>query len=490
MIDMIYSYQAVFRGSREQPEAFSGFKLPYGFVTTYMDMEPVGMIALPFRKTCFINIPKERKQKKHMKKLISILLALTLSLTLFVSVASADGNAKANPIPDFTVTDSDGITFTLSEALKDHKAVLVNFWATWCGWCVYEFPYLNEVYHEYKDRVAFIALTTGKSDTVEVINDFRKQNGFFFPMGRDENAKLADSVNSEGLPTTIVIDRFGNLVFNHAGAFHSADEFRRVLDVFISDNYTESTVLKAIPKESTTKTFHVSERRALIVENEDAQKVVFRGDNYPFDIPCWIVPEKTASLRVEICASDNPGALMYREQNEGILSPLGKLLDPERNVFTCEISVPLPEDDMFFNYAFVSNPDLEEDPNDAEIFVISSEDCLEDLKEYLELVGLENVSWTREEAVPVKASEKEKAYILRVIDQDGNPVPEVTVSFCTDEACVPCESDESGIITFTGKPFAYHVQVVDVPEGYSTDDGFEMTTTEEYGEWLLRIRKN
>lgn len=178
-----------------------------------------------------------------MKKLIAILLALSLSLTLCLTAASAEGSiGMGKQFPDFTVTDSDGITFTLSEALKDHEAVLLNFWATWCGWCVYEFPYVNEVYNEYKDRVAFIALTTEPSDTDKVINDFRKENGLLFPMGRDENSKLADAV-SEGLPTTVIIDRFGNMVFRHAGAFFSADEIRRVLDQFVGQEYASSTVL-------------------------------------------------------------------------------------------------------------------------------------------------------------------------------------------------------------------------------------------------------
>ena len=426
-----------------------------------------------------------------MKKLISILLALALSLTLCLTAASAEGSiGMGKQFPDFTVTDSDGITFTLSEALKDHEAVLLNFWATWCGWCVYEFPYVNEVYNEYKDRVAFIALTTEPGDTDKVINDFRKENGLLFPMGRDENSKLADAVSIEGLPTTVIIDRFGNMVFSHAGAFFSADEIRRVLDQFVGQEYASSTVLNEIPKESATKAFPVSERRAIIVENENAQKVVFRGDNFTDDIPVWIVPEQKATLRLEISGTDNPGSLKYGEQNDGIISPLTSLLDPERNVFTCEISVPAKDEEIYFNYAYLADTNLVEDPEAVDIFVISSDDHLKDLKEYLEYCGLENVTWTVEEAIPAKAAEKQGSYVLRVVDQDGTPVPEVTVSFCTDEACVPCEADASGVITFTGKPYAYHVQVVDLPEGYSVDDGFEMTTTEEYGEWLLRIRKN
>ena len=83
-----------------------------------------------------------------------------------------------------------------------------------------------------------------------------------------------------------------------------------------------------------------------------------------------------------------------------------------------------------------------------------------------------------------------QAYVVHVTDQNGNPVPEVFVTFCTDSACVPQESDENGLITFTGAPDVYHIQVIDYPDGYSVDEQVEMTTTREYGEWILRVEKS
>ena len=71
----------------------------------------------------------------------------------------------------------------------------------------------------------------------------------------------------------------------------------------------------------------------------------------------------------------------------------------------------------------------------------------------------------------------QKAYVIHVVDQDGNPVEEVTVNFCTDTACTPEETDEAGMIAFEGEPREYHVQIVDVPEGYSYDESFDMYTT-------------
>ena len=99
------------------------------------------------------------------------------------------------------------------------------------------------------------------------------------------------------------------------------------------------------------------------------------------------------------------------------------------------------------------------------------------------------VSWEyAEEKAP--AENALQAYIIHVVDQDNKPVGEVTVNFCTDLACTPSESDESGTVTFTGAPDVYHVQIVDVPEGYSWDESYDMYTTKEYGEWVLRVKKD
>ena len=102
-----------------------------------------------------------------MRKAIALLLMMVLVLCVSIAAAEATKGFLGKPFPDFTVTDSEGKTFTLSEALKDHEAVLINFWATWCDPCKNEFPMLNKVYEEVKDKVAFIALSMEPKDTAE-----------------------------------------------------------------------------------------------------------------------------------------------------------------------------------------------------------------------------------------------------------------------------------------------------------------------------------
>ena len=83
------------------------------------------------------------------------------------SEEAKDKAPEAAYMEDFTVETSDGSTFTLSEALKDHDLALINLWATWCPPCEFEFPFLQEAWEKNADKVAVIAVSVEPEDTLE-----------------------------------------------------------------------------------------------------------------------------------------------------------------------------------------------------------------------------------------------------------------------------------------------------------------------------------
>ena len=416
-----------------------------------------------------------------MKKLIILILTI---LVLCLGTASADtGMTLGEPFMDFTATDTEGNTFTLSEALKDHEAVLLNIWATWCGPCQGEFPDLEKAYQKYKDKVAFIALSYDDEDTNEKIAAFKEEYKLTFPMGRDEGAALYNYVAQYGVPTTIVIDRFGNAGFLRLGSFNTAEEVGNVLDRYLGDDYTETAVLTKIPKKGTTRAYPVSSR-AMHVDNENVKKFNFNIVGFEKPVPVYVVNDETAHLRFEISPADDAADMMYYDDVKVARVDLPDILDMERNAFVYDQTLVHPEGIPYL-YGLYYNVGSG-DPDPMEFFLVQKEENLEDVANYLREMEYE-VSWeAAEDDTPADKAEQ-KAYVLHVEDQDGNPVPGTAVNFCTDEACTMQQSDENGVITFDGEKANYHVQILKVPEGYSFDKDFELYTGENYGEWVLHV---
>ena len=416
-----------------------------------------------------------------MKKLIILILTV---LMLCLGAASADtGFELGKPFMDFTAADTEGNTFTLSEALKDHEAVLLNIWATWCGPCQSEFPDLEKAYQQYKDKVAFIALSYDDGDTNEKIAAFKEEHNLTFPMGRDEGSALYNYVAQYGVPTTVVIDRFGNTGFLRLGSFNTAEEVGNVLDRYLGDDYTETAVLTKIPKKGTTRAYPVS-ARALYVDNENVKKFNFTLSGADRPLPVYVVNDQTAHLRFTISSADDAADMMYYDDAKVARVDLPDILDAQRNVFAYDQVLESPEGVPYL-YGLYYNVGGDGDPDLMEFFLVEKEENLEDVAAYLRSMDYE-VTWEEAAEEPAQAPEQ-KAYVIHVLDQDGNPVPGAAVNFCTDAACTMAQGGEDGVITFDGAPENYHVQILKVPEGYSFDQAFELYTGETYGEWVLHV---
>lgn len=142
---------------------------------------------------------------------------------------------------NFNYTDANGWTVNLSELLQTKKAVVLNFWATWCGPCASEFPSLNSVYSKYKNDIEVIALSIEKNDTNQVIdtykNSFSPALEFFMAY---DNLGLASSLGgTASVPTTVIIDRYGVIAFRHVGSITSALEWEARFLEFTADDYIQ-----------------------------------------------------------------------------------------------------------------------------------------------------------------------------------------------------------------------------------------------------------
>lgn len=98
------------------------------------------------------------------------------------SKAAADGNWEhvGKDLPDAKLLDLNGKTWTLSE-LKG-KTVLINVWASWCGPCRGEHPYLQALYEKVKDRKDIQILTMSVDDSIGDVAPYMKDKKYSFPV--------------------------------------------------------------------------------------------------------------------------------------------------------------------------------------------------------------------------------------------------------------------------------------------------------------------
>ncbi len=114
---------------------------------------------------------------------------------------------------DFTLQMTDGTEFTLLQNLD--KPILVNYWATWCPPCVREFPDLEEMYKNYKDRMHFVAINS--AETKDVIETFMTKNKFTIPIAMDSDNAVGMMYGIASIPTTFIVDTEGRIVFAQLG---------------------------------------------------------------------------------------------------------------------------------------------------------------------------------------------------------------------------------------------------------------------------------
>ncbi len=126
-----------------------------------------------------------------------------------------DGPANGTPAPDFTLKTLDGKDISLS-SLKG-KAVMVNFWATWCEPCKIEMPWLVELQDKYrKDGFEIIGVAMDDSGQKEISEFARKMKvNYTVVIGSEKVADLYGGL--DGLPTNFFLDRNGKVIDSFKG---------------------------------------------------------------------------------------------------------------------------------------------------------------------------------------------------------------------------------------------------------------------------------
>ncbi len=159
--------------------------------------------------------------------------------------------------PDFSLNDLAGRRHPISE--WDGKALLVNFWATWCAPCRREIPLLNRIQREYaKNGVEVVGIAVDFADDVKA---FRRDFPIEYPVlvGEQEGFDAARDFGVEtlALPFTAFTDSQGRVLMVHVGELHE-DQARAILAIveqvdagalaLVEARHAITAALAALPK--------------------------------------------------------------------------------------------------------------------------------------------------------------------------------------------------------------------------------------------------
>ncbi|HTY93879.1 MAG TPA: TlpA disulfide reductase family protein [Steroidobacteraceae bacterium] len=142
---------------------------------------------------------------------------MALATVILVTAAHATGDG---PAPVFSLPARGGSTVDLSQFKG--QVVMINFWASWCGPCRQEMPLLESIYKKYKP-LGFTLLSVNVEPDQKDAEGFLKQTPVSFPVLFDAKSKVSGLYNVQGMPSTVFIDRKGNVRLMHV-SYRPGDE--------------------------------------------------------------------------------------------------------------------------------------------------------------------------------------------------------------------------------------------------------------------------
>ena len=117
--------------------------------------------------------------------------------------------AEGRPAPDFTLTDINGRPLALS-SLRG-KYVVLDFWGSWCGWCIKGFPQMKEYYNKYRGKFEIVGIDC--NDPEQKWRDAVKKHQLpWLHVYSPRDSRVPADYGIQGFPTKIIISPDGKIV--------------------------------------------------------------------------------------------------------------------------------------------------------------------------------------------------------------------------------------------------------------------------------------
>jgi thiol-disulfide isomerase/thioredoxin len=150
-----------------------------------------------------------------------------------VTPATDSDSAVGTKMPPYKAELLDGKPFDIEA--EHGNVVFLNLWATWCGPCRFEIPELQKLQAQYASqgfKVVGVSLDESGKDAVQ---QFVTEHSMTYPIALDPEGKLANVFQTTVIPTSVLIDRKGNIVWKKYGMITVDDELKHKLETALAE---------------------------------------------------------------------------------------------------------------------------------------------------------------------------------------------------------------------------------------------------------------
>lgn len=158
--------------------------------------------------------------------MMAIARCAALAGLLIVSACAEGGPPRAplvgDVVPDYGARTLDADSISLADLRG--QVVLLNVWATWCPPCREEIPVLQALHEEHAgEGLRVVGVSVDAAGEGEAVRRFVDDYGVTFEIWLDPRERVSSIFRTAGVPTTLLIDREGRLVWRHLGPVRAGD---------------------------------------------------------------------------------------------------------------------------------------------------------------------------------------------------------------------------------------------------------------------------
>ena len=163
-------------------------------------------------------------------------------LVFSINFIFSDSQEALSRTPNLKIKLIDGSNISLNELYKDGP-LLIDFWATWCVPCKKLMKYLNQYHQEYQNEgFKVLMINTDSPRSIGKVKSYIKSQNYKFLVGVDPNKVISKKLNSIVMPTTILINQSGDIVWRHRGYIKGEEiQIKRKIESLLNKKHGEQT---------------------------------------------------------------------------------------------------------------------------------------------------------------------------------------------------------------------------------------------------------